>query len=206
MTIRELAHTRTGAVVIGATVLVTVGGVGGAVAANTVGSSDIRNGAVRSVDIATGGVHKIDIGRNAVGDAELTATVKTRLNSRGLRNLEADGPYPSVTQLQEGANSTTAWTGDNGATLQRSWVMCAAGKSAIGGGFSQADEGPLAVRDLQITASRPANYANGVETANSIPGDVDQSIAPNAWVVEGFNNAATGTLIVRPWVVCANTR
>jgi hypothetical protein len=208
MTVRELAHTRTGAVIIGATVLVTLGGVGGAVAANTVGSRDIRNGAVHSVDIATSGVHKIDIGRNAVGNSELTATVKARLNSRGLTGLEADGPFPSLTDLQEGDNSTAAWVADGGTTVQKSWVMCAPGKSAIGGGFSPADHSAADIKNLQIVSSRPANFANGVETANSIPGDLDQSIAPNTWVVEGFNIAATGgtALVVRPWVVCANTK
>ena len=51
MAFRDLVHSRTAAVLTGAAVLVTVAGVGGAVAANTVGSADIRDGAVRTADI-----------------------------------------------------------------------------------------------------------------------------------------------------------
>lgn len=43
MGFREIAHSRTGAVIAGATVLVTLGGVGGAVAAGQIISSDIKD-------------------------------------------------------------------------------------------------------------------------------------------------------------------
>ena len=52
MGIKEIVHSRTGAVVAGAAVLVTIGGVGGAVAAGQITSSDIRDQTIKQRDIA----------------------------------------------------------------------------------------------------------------------------------------------------------
>ena len=191
MAFRDLVHSRTGAVLAGAAVLVTVGGVGGAVAANTVGSADIRDGAVRTADIHD----------RAVTSAKLSLGVHELFK----HHLEADGPYPGETQLQQGANSTEHWVGDSGATLQQSWVKCAAGKNATGGGFGMSDGAVDAIKGLQIVTSVPATIKNGEIVDTPIPGDPDQSIEPNGWVVEGFNNSTTD-LSVRPWVVCAVMR
>ena len=191
MAFRDLVQSRTGAVLAGAAVLVTVGGVGGAVAANTVGSADIRDGAVRTADIHD----------RAVTSAKLTFGVHNMFKHQ----LEADGPYPGETQLQQGANSTEKWVGDSGATLQQSWVKCAAGKNATGGGFGMSDGAVVDIKTLQIVTSVPATIKNGEIVDTPIPGDPDQSIKPNGWVVEGFNNGTTD-LSVRPWVVCAVMR
>ncbi|MFZ0323171.1 MAG: hypothetical protein WAN48_03445 [Actinomycetes bacterium] len=203
MVIRDVLHSRTAAVVAAAAVVVSLGGVGSAVAAGTIGSGDIRNGAVHSVDIADQNVLKVDVGPNAVGYSELTGDVASDIKTGAVRQLESDGHYPGVTHLDNGDNSMAKWTADEGATLQSSWVMCAPGKTAIGGGFSRADEGVAAYRDLQIVTSRPAQFKGGEEVYNAIAGDPDGSFVPNAWLVEGFNNAVSGDVIVRPWVVCA---
>ena len=110
------------------------------------------------------------------------------------------------------ANSTAAWTGDSGATLYQSWVRCGTHRTAIGGGFSHADEGAVAYKGLQIVASEPAQIdANGnvvsITGGNGftpIAGDPAQSFRPNGWLVEGFNNNVGGKLVVRPWVICAD--
>ena len=145
--------------------------------------------------------------------------LKSRFNRNyALSNLESDGPYPGVTKLQgyrgQGANSTKKWVADGEKaplqTLQRSWVQCAPGKIALGGGFSRADESPELFKGLQIVTSRPAQFCNNAEVGVAIPGDAAGSIVPNAWLVEGFNNNVhpidpadtSSDLIVRPWVVC----
>jgi hypothetical protein len=120
--------------------------------------------------------------------------------------LEADGPYPGLTQLQQGANSTDLWVADGGATLQRSWVKCPAGKNATGGGFGMWDYAADVVKGIQIVTSVPATIKHGEIVDTPIPGDVDQSIKPNGWLVEGFNNGSTTDVSVRPWVVCAVMR
>ena len=206
MQIRELVHSRTVAVSAAAMAVVLLGGLGTAVAANTIGSGDIRNGSVHSADIANQDVAKVDIGPEAVGSGELASDVKNDLKTGTLRNLESDGPYPGATNLQQGDNSESTWTGDEGLALQSSWVQCAEGKTAIGGGFSRADDSEAAIHDLQIVTSRPAQFQGGVEVGVPIPGDVDSSFVPNAWLVEGFNNGASGELIVRPWVVCVTIK
>jgi len=124
----------------------------------------------------------------------------------GLSNLEADGPYPSLTQLKDykdaGANSTDAWASDpTGSTLQQSWVMCAPGKVALGGGFGQDD---VQTDKLIIVTSVPA-YIDGkgnVDPPTTPVVDPEGSIVPNGWLVQGYNESAT-SLVVRPWVVCA---
>jgi len=133
----------------------------------------------------------------------------------GLSSLSTDGPYPSLTQLGNypggRANSTAAWTGDGGATLQQSWVRCGTGKAALGGGYSRADEAVASFKGLQIVSSEPAQIdANGNVVSltggagfTPIAGDPAGSFVPNGWLVEGFNNNTTGSLVVRPWVICA---
>jgi hypothetical protein len=191
MLLRTDVRSRTAAVVGASALLVTMGGVGGAVAAGQIGSADIRDG----------GVHTVDIHDHAVTSSKLSNGVLRHFQHR----LEADGPYPGLTQLQQGANSTQPWVGDSGATLQTSWVRCAPHKSATGGGFGQYDEGAAAAKNIQIVTSVPATIKHGQVVDTPIPGDVDQSIKPNGWLVEGFNNG-TSDVVVRPWVVCALMR
>jgi hypothetical protein len=192
MQFNRFTRSRVGAVVGGATVLVTLGGVGGAVASGQIGSADIRDG----------GVHNVDIHDHAVTSSKLSQGVLGRF----LHQLEADGPYPGLTQLDEGANSTHEWVADSGVALQQSWVRCAPGKRAVGGGYGQWDYGPDVVKNMQIVTSVPATIKNGRIVDTPIPGDVDQSIKPNGWLVEGFNNNATTAVSVRPWVICAVMR
>ncbi len=122
----------------------------------------------------------------------------------GLSQLEADGPYPSLTQLSDyedaGANSEDAWVSDpTGSTLQESWVMCAPGKVALGGGFGWNDYN---TSDLVIVTSSPY-YVDPDTLQPGMPTGIDEegSIVPNAWLVQGYNKSATD-LVVRPWVIC----
>jgi hypothetical protein len=137
----------------------------------------------------------------------------------GVSNLQTDGPYPGLTQLSDPqfpggrANSTLQWVGDQGATLQQSWVMCGTGKTALGGGFSRADEGAVAEHGLQIVTSSPAQIVNGkvvsltgTDGFTPTPGDPALSFKPNGWLVEGYNNNDGGQLVVRPWVICADVK
>ena len=213
---RQILRSRVAAVTIGAVAVVGLGA-GGATAAAMIDSGDIRNNSVQQEDLARNSVGQSELRDNTVGPRFVTDELLSRINQDGPRGpkgpqgpkgepgvteLEADGPYPGATQLQEGDNSTTPFVGDNGATLQQAWVSCPEGKSAIGGGFSRADEGPAAQKALQIVTSQPAQYENGQPVYTPIEGDVDGSIKPNAWLVEGYNNGTTD-LIVRPWVTCA---
>jgi hypothetical protein len=196
-------RSRTGAVLAATAAVLAVGSVGSAVAANLIDSQDILNNSIQSVDLHNHGIHGKDLATGAVGMRALHSDVKTEMGKGKVSGLEADGPYPSLTKLQQGDNSTKVWAGDNGATLQTSWVMCKPGKLALGGGYSRADEAIDSFKSLQIVSSRPAVYKDGKEQATWIKGDPDMSIQPNAWVVEGFNLGTTD-LVVRPWIICAS--
>ena len=75
----------------------------------------------------------------------------------GISNLETDGPYPGRPDPEnnlsgdQGDQSTKLWSHDG--TLQTSWVMCAPGKTALGGGFGQDD---AQTDQLVIVTSSPA--------------------------------------------------
>jgi hypothetical protein len=124
----------------------------------------------------------------------------------GLSNLEADGPYPGLTQLGDyanaGANSTAMWA--SGSTLQQSWVMCAPGKVAVGGGFGQND---VQSDKLIIVTSAPAyiDGAGNVDPPGTPAKDAEGSIVPNGWLVQGYNESGQN-LVVRPWVICATVK
>ncbi|MGH3334070.1 MAG: hypothetical protein ACRDPJ_22475 [Nocardioidaceae bacterium] len=238
MDIRDIVHSRTGAVVAGSTVLVALGGVGGAFAAGQITSADIKDQTIQGRDIGGEAVGSSETRDGSLGMRELNDFTQGVINSKApkdaldaetsqrksaddalkaeidkkadkdhthsglLSEFEADGPYPGATNLQEGDNSDKAWTGDGGATLQKSWVSCPDGQVAIGGGFSRADEGPAAIHGLQIVSSQPTQIKDGQEVYEPVKDDPDGSFVPNAWLVEGFNNNDSGELIVRPWVNC----
>jgi hypothetical protein len=124
---------------------------------------------------------------------------------KGVARLEADGPYPGATDLGDlpgqGDNSDDYWTDDG---RQTSWVQCAPGKTALGGGFHlAADAGDDKAREVQVVVSEPTQIEDGALVYDPIDGDAAGSLKPNGWLVQGFYDGADG-VIVRPWVVCAD--
>lgn len=180
---------------------------GGYFVDNTLGQADIYTGTWDYLlrTNAANSVWTTTLNDNVVTEGKLSSAARAKLNRQDISGLESDGPYPGATELQDGDNSTAKWPADAGAALHRSWVMCPAGKTAIGGGFSRADEGVAAFKNLQVVTSSPVQIKDGKEVYEPITGDADGSFVPNAWLVEGFNNGgpAAPDLIVRPHVVCA---
>jgi hypothetical protein len=206
------------AVVGGAAVLLLLGAAGGAVGASLVTSADIKDQTIRARDIAASAVARRHVRDGSLGVADLSTYVQTELAKQGrdgqdgtdgVTGLESDGPRPGATQLSDfpgnGANSTAVWAAGPQKPMYSSWVRCAGGKSAIGGGFSRDAETVAAIKGLQIVTSSPAQIdaeGNVATAPTPITGDAAGSFVPNGWLVEGFNNGSTD-LIVRPWVVCA---
>lgn len=195
------------------------------IAENAVGSSELRASSVGLSELAPAaetwikeqvkagpqgpaGKDGVD-GTDGVDGKDGADGVDGKDGKDAIATVTTDGPYPGDTQLTHGANSTEKWAGDSGAALQTSWVQCAEGETAIGGGFSRADEGAAAIKNLQIVSSSPALIVDGevisvtgAGLADHIVND-DWSYVPNGWVVEGFNNGGAD-LIVRPHVICAS--
>ncbi|HEY9416102.1 MAG TPA: hypothetical protein VIQ30_15180, partial [Pseudonocardia sp.] len=109
------------------------------------------------------------------------------------------------TKLQDhpgqGANSTAKVPADG--KSHAVWVMCAEGKTALGGGYRVgADQGDAVAAKIQVTASEPTQIKDGKVDYTPIAGDAAGSFEPNGWLVEAINNGDTSAT-VRPWVTCA---
>ena len=201
---------------------------GGAYAADAlVTSKDIKDGTIKSRDLSSavkGKLGKTGKKGNSgpagpqgpAGPAGAAGAKgdKGDKGDTGVANLESDGPYPGAVSPplsgDQGAQSTELWTADS--SRHSSWVQCAPGKTALGGGFQlAADVGDDAARDVQVVVSEPTQIKNGKTyyedptVYEPIPGDPAGSIKPNGWLVQGFNDGPDD-VIVRPWVVCATVK
>lgn len=194
------------AVAVGVLALAIVGG-GTATAARLITGENIQDGTIEVLDLSADAVDELQVlgPQGETGPAGETGPQgpKGDTGAPGLTGLESDGPYPGATVLQDGDNSTSFWVNDG--TLQRSWVMCAPGKVALGGGFTAASD---ASKDdklaTTIVTSQPTQIEDGAEVYHPIDGDVDGSFVPNAWLVEGYYTGSNPMLVVRPHVVCAD--
>lgn len=74
----KAVHSRTGAVVAGATVLAVLGGAGGAVAAGLITSADIKDDTIRSRDIKDGTIRQGDIDPTALNRIKIGAVPSGR--------------------------------------------------------------------------------------------------------------------------------
>ena len=83
-------RSRTTSVIAGASLLVALGGVGGAVAANQIGSRDIKDGGVHAVDLSKNSVKAAKIRKGAVRSSDIkNGNVAPKDLSRSVRDLIA---------------------------------------------------------------------------------------------------------------------
>ena len=112
MSIRQIVHSRTGAVIVGATVLMTLGGVGGAVATGQITSRDIKDGTIQKRDIGRGAVGSYEVLDGALGWRDLNQFTKNRI-----QNLGESGPMgPQGPQGEKGDKGDTGPAGPKGDT------------------------------------------------------------------------------------------
>ena len=200
-----LAVALSGTAVAGTTGLITSAGI----ANGTIKLADIHSSAKKALKGQSGATGatgaKGDKGDGGPTGATGAKGDKGDKGDPGIANLEADGPYPGATDLGsmpgQGDNSGTMWANDD--SRQTSWVQCAPGKVALGGGFNvAADAGDAAAKHIQVVVSEPTQVKDGAVVFERIPDDEAWSIKPNGWMVQGFNTGAKAE-IVRPWVICA---
>jgi hypothetical protein len=172
-----ILRTRTTAVLASAVVLVSVGGVGGAVAAGQIGSRDIRDHSVRQVDLAKSSVSSRQLKNAGVRPGDLSAGVRELIATAvtgpaGPAGPEgpagpAGGPVgpegPAGPAGPEGPAGPAGVSGHEVVTAQQSFsgngnqalaVDCPAGKAAIGGGLRS--DAPLS-----LLASAPTGDGEG---------------------------------------------
>lgn len=119
MTVREMVNSRTGAVIGGAMVLVTMGGVGGAFAATQITGRDIKDGSIHKRDIGTGAVASDEVRNGTLGLLDFSSYVQDRINQAGTQGeMGPQGPQgetgPMGPQGEKGATGATGATGAMG--------------------------------------------------------------------------------------------
>jgi hypothetical protein len=187
---------------------------GGAYAANTVFSTDIVDGEVKTPDLATDAVTQPKLRDGAVNRPELAngAVVREKLNNGAVDGskvadnsltgndvLESSlGQVPSAGHAPvEGyvARSENANSGNQVAGILDKSVDCPAGKRPLGGGGYGYNSSFNDGGNVAIINSEPAVYIH--------PQTGD--FYPYGWYVKVKNNTPNTGLSMGAWVVCANT-
>ena len=146
MGINALRRSRAVAVVSGAAVLITLGGVGGAAASRLITSADIKDQTIQRVDIATGGVASSEVLDGSLGMRDLNSYTRSRINRTGATGPRgATGPQGETgPQGPAGANGTNGSNGSNGTNGINGYDVLPAGKTvygAIGADFDNTSTG-----------------------------------------------------------------
>lgn len=221
---------RVGAVVTGASVLVILGGVGGAVAGTLVTSAAIKNETIQARDIGPGAVTRSEVRNGSLGIDDLSAFVQGELAKQAQDGAQGpagpagetgpvgpQGPAgpPGADGLDgadgvaalESASSSATWTIGPAGAFHSSSVACPEEKVALGGGFRPDPQTGSSVKGLQVVSSTPAQIDFTLVDDPETPTDerlvpLEAGGSPNGWMVTGYNNGNTG-LTVEPWVLCA---
>ena len=215
----NISSTRLTAVVAGASILVLLGGVGGAVAGSMITSANIQDETIRSRDIAPGAITRSEVRDGTLGVDDLSTFVQDELAKQGQDGTDgqdgadgadgapgapgADGAdgAPGVDGVDgvaglTSASSSAVWATGPAGTSYSSWVACPGDKLALGGGYRPSPENESA-KGLQVVSSSPTHLELVDEQLVPVEGG-----SPNGWLVSGFNNGNTD-LTVEPWVLCA---
>jgi hypothetical protein len=213
-----LLRSRTTAVAAGAILLVTLGGVGGAVAAGQIGTKDIRNGGVKTADLGKGAVtaKKLKAGAvrskalkdGAVAPADLSAAVQEMIATAVAGPAGPEGP-----ECPEGPAGAQGPAGPEGP---------AGPAGAAGPAGTQGPAGPAGVSDYDVVTLQKSFNGNGGKThavscptgtralgggyQSSVPLNVNAS-APSAdgktWTVSFGRVSGKGSYTVTATATCA---
>lgn len=195
----HIALGRLGAVVAGASVLVILGGVGGAVGGTLITSARIADETIRARDIGPGAVTRAEVRDGTVGVGDLSNFVRTQLAKQAQDGVDGVDGKDGVSNLIAGAGYHTTWVGDGGATLQTVREECPAGQYALGGGWSTwGGDKDLGGDNQNIRVTVSAPYFEG----EYLPVDEAGNFRATEWVIKGYNLGDTDQ-IVRAWVTCA---
>lgn len=89
MELSRALHSRTGAVAVGATFLVALSSVGGAVAAGLVTSGDIKDETIRARDIRTDGVNSSEVANGSMHMRDLSPGTQRKIKYSVVRSVPA---------------------------------------------------------------------------------------------------------------------
>lgn len=183
----KFVNNRTTAVGVGAAMLVTLGGVGGAVAANTIGSKDIKDNSVRSVDVRDGNLGMRDMNR----------FTQDRINQPGPKGERG----PAGPQGEQGPAGPAGEDGVSGYEVRSKEVVLPAGgapttvvidcgenKVALGGGYKV--DTPTGVNVFHNMGANLTKQSDGTWSSN-------------AWEVRAVNSHTAKTNLTA-FTTCAS--
>jgi hypothetical protein len=211
------------AVGIGSVVLVTLGGVGGAVAANSIGSKDIKNNSIRSADVKNGGLGMRDFNdftRDRINKAHHrseaptgNAGVEGKRGERGPEGPKGDtGPQgergPSGAPGQDGKDGITGYevrSWDYATVSGGGWadMGCTkdSGKVPLGGGYQWKDEEVAMTKGLSVVVDMPGRMDwDGSEMGTPNTPDPSQP----GWIIRPNKPANVNPGALTVYVICAN--
>jgi hypothetical protein len=181
----QLSKSHLGAVLAGSALLVTLGGVGGAVAGSQLGSADIADDSVRSVDIHDGTIHGADLNNGL-------AAKLSKAGPKGEAGKDATfgAVYRVANYTNGGGGRATVACGDTDAESKKF--------TAIAGGAH-----------VEVAAG----HTNTEPITSSFPGRMDWSTnspKPNrldGWIVNFGDGAApsAGDGSLQVWALCVPT-
>ena len=125
VSLKKVTRSRVAAVAAGATLLVSMGGVGGAVAARKIGSEDIRVGGVKKVNIAKNSVGSSEIIPGSVHTGALGADVNRQLKKAGRPGPQGETGATGE-QGPQGATGASGAAGRDGADGQSAYQVAVA--------------------------------------------------------------------------------
>lgn len=200
--IENFVRSRTGGVVLGATALVAIGGIGGATAAGMITSSDIKDQTIQREDIGKGGVASSEVLNHSLGMRDLNDHTRAKINAPGPRGPAgadgtdgADGKDGAAGPAGPAGASGT--NGTNGKDGVNAYDQVPPGKTvygAIGGDFHSNNESGTA--DWGVDASLPMRAPVGLDDTH-VEVDVQGSTADTGQLPatsgDGGNGTCTGT-------------
>jgi hypothetical protein len=156
----NFVKSRTGGVVLGATALVTLGGIGGATAAGMITSDDIKDQTIQRRDIGRDGVASSEVLNHSLGMRDLNDHTRAKINAPGPRGpAGADGA--DGTNGKDGAAGPAGSPGAAGKDGVNAYDTVPPGKTvygAIGGDFHSNNDSGTA--DWGVDASLPMRAQN----------------------------------------------
>jgi hypothetical protein len=221
----QVAVGRAGAVVAGATVLVVLGGVGGAVAGALVTSAGIKDETIRARDIAPGAVSESEVRNGSVDLADLSTAVRDELAKQaqdgadgtdgvdgapgadgmdgvdgtdGVAQLESDGARPGATQLSDNPG--------NGANSTEIW---AAGPNAgYHSSWVACPEGKTALGGGYSRDTETGAAVKGLQVVTSAPAQIDptasdepDTVIDERIVYHPIEGDKAGSFVPNGWLV-----
>lgn len=212
---QSVLKSRVSAVVAGSLVVVGLGA-GGAVAANTIGSSDIRNGSVRAVDLAKGSVDRSEIRNGSINGPQLGTDVIGRRQVRP-ESIGVNQIAPFVREQIEEDGSAKGEPGSDGKDGVSGYEVVGRGTDA----GTVAPRETVTIESLCMSENQEVNdkvaTAGGAQVIGdgilkaSYPSSIEQVGEPSEedpaglWAAKGWTVVVTAgnqPASVQPYVIC----